>query len=121
VASRGLHIDNVTHVFNYDLPEDAQDYVHRIGRTARAGATGVAISFACERFCFGLPDIEAYIGHSIPVPAWDHARLDIGKPTRPERHAEGTGAEDRQQARPEGGKNRRPRRHDSRRGGKPNA
>jgi len=121
VASRGLHIDGVTHVFNYDLPEDAQDYVHRIGRTARAGATGVAISFACERFCFGLPDIEAFIGHSIPVPAWDHARLDIGKPTRPDRHAEGTGAEDRQQARPEGGKNRRPRRHDSRRGGKPNA
>jgi ATP-dependent RNA helicase RhlB len=108
VASRGLHIDGVTHVFNYDLPEDAQDYVHRIGRTARAGATGVAISFACERFCFGLPDIEAYINHSIPVPAWDHARLDIGKPTRPDRHAEGTGAEDRQEARPAGNKPRRP-------------
>ena len=110
VASRGLHIDGVTHVFNYDLPEDAQDYVHRIGRTARAGATGVAISFACERFCFGLPDIEAYIGHSIPVPAWDHARLDIGKPTRPDRHAEGTGAEDRQEAHPAGDKKRRPQR-----------
>ncbi len=66
VAARGLHIDDVTHVFNYDLPEDAEDYVHRIGRTARAGADGDAISFACEDSAFALPAIEEYIEHSIP-------------------------------------------------------
>jgi ATP-dependent RNA helicase RhlB len=67
VAARGLHIPDVTHVFNYDLPQDAEDYVHRIGRTARAGASGVAISFACEEYAFSLMDIEAYVGHKIPV------------------------------------------------------
>jgi ATP-dependent RNA helicase RhlB len=97
VASRGLHIDGVTHVFNYDLPEDSENYVHRIGRTARAGATGTAISFSCERFCFGLPDIESYIGHSIPTPKWDHDWLEIGPPTTPEATAEGMKAEDREQ------------------------
>jgi ATP-dependent RNA helicase RhlB len=66
VASRGLHIPDVTHVFNFDLPQDAADYVHRIGRTARAGAEGDAISFACEEFAVSLPDIEGYIGHKIP-------------------------------------------------------
>ncbi len=67
VAARGLHIPDVSHVFNYDLPQDAEDYVHRIGRTARLGAEGDAISFACERFVYSLPEIEAYIGESIPV------------------------------------------------------
>jgi len=67
VAARGLHIEGVTHVFNYDLPQDEQDYVHRIGRTARAGASGEAISFACEQYAFSLMDIEAYIGHRIPT------------------------------------------------------
>ncbi len=66
VASRGLHIPDVSHVFNFDLPQDAADYVHRIGRTARAGAEGDAISFACEEFAVSLPDIEHYIGHKIP-------------------------------------------------------
>ncbi len=66
VASRGLHIPDVSHVINYDLPQDAEDYVHRIGRTARAGAFGDALSFACEEYSFSLPDIEQYIGHSIP-------------------------------------------------------
>lgn len=100
VASRGLHIENVSHVINYDLPQDAEDYVHRIGRTARAGATGVAISFSCERFCFSLPDIERYIGHKIPTPDWDHALLDIGPPPQPRAEAAGTGREDKQQPRP---------------------
>ncbi|MDX8389276.1 MAG: DEAD/DEAH box helicase [Mariprofundaceae bacterium] len=99
VASRGLHVDDITHVFNFDLPEDAQDYVHRIGRTARAGGHGIAISFACEKFCFGLPDIEAYIGHTIPVPEWDHGRLNIGAPTTKNAIAEGMGSEDREQPR----------------------
>jgi ATP-dependent RNA helicase RhlB len=69
VASRGLHIPDVSHVFNFDLPQDAADYVHRIGRTARAGAEGDAISFACEEFAVSLPDIEQYIGHKIPSAA----------------------------------------------------
>ena len=58
VASRGLHIADVSHVFNYDLPQDAADYVHRIGRTARAGAEGDAISFGCEEYAVSLPEIE---------------------------------------------------------------
>jgi len=66
VAARGLHIPGVSHIFNYDLPQDCEDYVHRIGRTARAGASGVAISFACEEYAFSLPEIEAYIGRRVP-------------------------------------------------------
>ncbi len=65
VAARGLHIDGVTHVFNFDLPQNAEDYVHRIGRTARAGASGEAISFACEEYVFSLPEIEELLGHEI--------------------------------------------------------
>ncbi len=67
VAARGLHIPAVSHVFNFDLPQDAEDYVHRIGRTARLGAEGDAISFACDRYAMGLPDIEAYIEQKIPT------------------------------------------------------
>ena len=67
VAARGLHIPGVTHVINYDLPDDAEDYVHRIGRTARAGAAGDAISFVCESYAMGWPDIEAFVGARIPV------------------------------------------------------
>jgi len=69
VASRGLHIPDVSHVFNYDLPQDPEDYVHRIGRTARAGAEGDAISFGCEEYVMSMPDIEAYIGRKLPVAA----------------------------------------------------
>lgn len=69
VAARGLHIDGVSHVYNYDLPFDAEDYVHRIGRTARLGAEGDAISFACEIYAQSLPDIEAYIEQKLPVEA----------------------------------------------------
>ncbi|MGX5203423.1 ATP-dependent RNA helicase RhlB [Aliikangiella sp. IMCC44632] len=67
VAARGLHIDGVSHVFNFDLPDDAEDYVHRIGRTARAGAEGDAISFAGEDNAFNLPAIEEYIGFALPT------------------------------------------------------
>jgi len=82
VAARGLHISDVSHVFNYDLPDDAEDYVHRIGRTARAGASGHAISLACEQYVFNLPAIEDYIQHSIPVSNYDHSALldDLPKP-----------------------------------------
>jgi len=67
VASRGLHVEGVTHVINYDLPQDPEDYVHRIGRTARAGAGGRAIGLACEEYVHSLSDIEDYIRQKIPV------------------------------------------------------
>jgi ATP-dependent RNA helicase RhlB len=77
VASRGLHIPDVQYVINYDLPQDSEDYVHRIGRTARAGAAGDAISFGCETYAVSLPDIEDYIGHKIPVANYDVALLPV--------------------------------------------
>jgi len=88
VASRGLHIPDVSHVFNFDLPQDSADYVHRIGRTARAGASGDAISFGCEEYAIALPDIEAYIGHKIPVESIDPALLPqiIHPPHAPREH-----------------------------------
>ena len=71
VAARGLHIPDVSHVYNFDLPQDADDYIHRIGRTARAGASGEAISFVCERYAYSIMDIEESIGHALP-------RRDVG-------------------------------------------
>ena len=65
VAGRGIHVDGISHVVNYDLPEDPEDYVHRIGRTGRAGASGIAISFVSEDDAFDLPAIEELLGHSI--------------------------------------------------------
>ena len=86
VAARGLHIPDVSHVFNYDLPQDAEDYVHRVGRTARVGAKGDAVSFSCERFCYSLTDIEAFIGQSIPAEvAGAELMIDPEPPVR--RHA----------------------------------
>ena len=86
VAARGLHVPDVTHVFNYDLPQQAEDYVHRIGRTARAGQSGDAISFACEEFAFSLPEIEDYIDHSIDVGEISNELLaEPQKPLFPER------------------------------------
>ena len=67
VASRGLHVEDVTHVINYDLPQDAEDYVHRIGRTGQAGAAGKAVSLADEEYVYSLDDIEKFIGRKIPV------------------------------------------------------
>jgi ATP-dependent RNA helicase RhlB len=67
VASRGLHIDGVSHVINYDLPQDPEDYVHRIGRTARVGAHGKAITLACENFVFSLDAIHKLVGYEIPT------------------------------------------------------
>ena len=80
VAARGLHIPAVSHIFNYDLPQMAEDYVHRIGRTARAGASGHAVSFACEDYAHTLPEIEEYIGHSIPNIPVSSALLSEPKP-----------------------------------------
>ena len=67
VAARGLHIDDLGMVFNYDLPEDAENYVHRIGRTARAGNAGIAISFVDEQSVYNLSAIEKFIGMKIPA------------------------------------------------------
>jgi ATP-dependent RNA helicase RhlB len=107
VAARGLHIPDVTHVFNFDLPQDAPDYVHRIGRTARLGAKGDAISFACEDYAFHLPEIEEYIGYSIetasagaellaeitipPPPKRTQQHRSAGKRGAPGRHNKGRG------------------------------
>jgi len=85
VASRGLHIEGVTHVINYDLPQDSEDYVHRIGRTARAGAEGKAISFSCEEYVYALEGIEKYIKEKIPVVPVDDRLVvkDYRQPARP--------------------------------------
>ena len=93
VAARGLHIPAVTHVFNYDLPDDCEDYVHRIGRTGRAGASGHSISLACEEYALNLPAIETYIGHSIPVSKYnpDALMTDLPKPLRLTRARPGNG------------------------------
>jgi ATP-dependent RNA helicase RhlB len=112
VASRGLHIPDVSHVFNFDLPQDAPDYVHRIGRTARAGAEGDAISFACEEFAVSLPDIESYIGHKVPFAPISPELLATGVVSAPHahrshpgggrRHASGGDRRGRQGSRPTG-------------------
>ena len=95
VAARGLHIPAVSHVYNFDLPDDCEDYVHRIGRTGRAGASGAAISLACEEYVYNLPAIEAYIGHPIPVTNYDETALlsDLKRPRpsqRRRRHNSGS-------------------------------
>ncbi len=106
VASRGLHIPDVQYVINYDLPQDAEDYVHRIGRTARAGASGDALSFGCESYAMSLPDIEDYIGHKIPVAKYDPTLLpELTRPPRKERKARKPGPQ-----RKRSGKRRPPRR-----------
>ncbi len=93
VASRGLHIPDVHYVINYDLPQDCEDYVHRIGRTARAGAAGDAISFGCESYAMSLPEIEDYIGHKIPVASYKPEDLPelIKPPYRPRKPRGGSG------------------------------
>ena len=67
VAGRGIHVDGVSHVINYTLPEDPEDYVHRIGRTGRAGAKGVSVSFVSEDDAFVLPDLEKYLGTKLEL------------------------------------------------------
>ena len=90
VASRGLHVPDVQYVINYDLPQDAEDYVHRIGRTARAGAAGDALSLGCETYVMSLPDIEDYIGHKIPVANYNPGDLpEIVKPPPRKRRPRG--------------------------------
>jgi ATP-dependent RNA helicase RhlB len=69
VAARGLHVEDVSHVINFDVPADPEDYVHRVGRTARAGALGKAITICCDEYATHLPYVEQYLGCKIPV-AW---------------------------------------------------
>jgi len=86
VAGRGLHIDDVSHVINYSLPEEAEDYVHRIGRTGRAGNVGTSISFACEEDSFLLPNIEEKLGRKLPCIRPDDSLLAAPPPfSRPSR------------------------------------
>jgi ATP-dependent RNA helicase RhlB len=95
LAARGLHIPDVSHIFNFDLPQNAEDYVHRIGRTARAGASGDAVSFVCEEYVFSLADIERLLGYRIPVSRVDDSLLVTPAPPvvysirRPHGHAHG--------------------------------
>ncbi len=103
VAGRGIHIDGISHVVNYTLPYEPEDYVHRIGRTGRAGESGIAISFACEEGAFQLPDIEEYIGKSMDCTLPEEALL-VKPPKRTARGPQGGG-----EKRGSGEKRRRPR------------
>ncbi len=103
VAGRGIHVDNVSHVINFNLPIDAEDYVHRIGRTGRAGNAGTSISFADEDDGYHLPEIEKYIGRALKCIHPEDEWLKLPAPThapRPPRRDEGE--------RPHGGGGRRP-------------
>lgn len=81
VASRGIHVEDISHVINYDLPQDTENYIHRIGRTARAGKTGRALSLACEKYVFHLEPLEEMLGYKIPTiwPENDWFIKDISK------------------------------------------
>jgi len=109
VAARGLHIPAVSHVINYDLPQDSEDYIHRIGRTARAGASGDAISFACEEYAFSLPDIEQQLGHKIESKAVTKELLvSLQPPAKQEEAPPSRGKGKRPPRRPNNQKKHRP-------------
>jgi len=82
VASRGIHVEDISHVINYDLPQDSENYVHRIGRTARAGKTGKAISLACEKYVFHLEQVEDMLDYKIPV-IWPEEDWYVEDQSRP--------------------------------------
>jgi ATP-dependent RNA helicase RhlB len=86
VASRGIHVEDISHVVNYDIPQDPENYVHRIGRTARAGKTGKAISLACEEYVLHLEPVEATLGYKIPV-VWPEEDWYGEDRSRPEENA----------------------------------
>jgi ATP-dependent RNA helicase RhlB len=129
VASRGLHIEGVSHVINYDLPQDSEDYVHRIGRTARVGTEGKAITLACEDYIYSLDAIQKYVGYDLPTEFADDAlyaevRPPDRRPRRPEaRRPRSSNSRPRQasggdhEAKPRRRRRRRPRRKSSGGGG----
>ena len=78
VAGRGIHIDGISHVVNYTLPEEPEDYVHRIGRTGRAGKSGTSISFACEDDAFRLEPIQALLGRKLDCEQPGEELLQVG-------------------------------------------
>jgi ATP-dependent RNA helicase RhlB len=82
VAARGLHVQGISHVINFTLPQDPEDYVHRIGRTGRAGAIGTSVSFACEEDSFYIPPIEKYLGHSLSCVHPDQGLLELKVPPK---------------------------------------
>ena len=82
VAARGLHVEGISHVINFTLPQDPEDYVHRIGRTGRAGAIGTSVSFACEDDSFYIPPIEKYLGHSLSCVHPDQGLLELKPPAK---------------------------------------
>jgi ATP-dependent RNA helicase RhlB len=82
VASRGIHVEDISHVINYDLPQDGENYVHRIGRTARAGKEGIALSLACDEFVLNLESIEEKLGYKIPV-VWPEDDWYVEDKSRP--------------------------------------
>lgn len=82
VAGRGIHIEDISHVINYTIPRDPENYVHRIGRTGRAGAAGISISFACEEDSFYIPAIEQYLGHELHATYPEEEWLDLPPPPK---------------------------------------
>ena len=107
VAARGIHVEGIGHVINYNLPDDPEDYVHRIGRTGRAGATGVSISFACEEDSFWIPAIEKYLGHDL---ACTYPEEDLLAPSPASAHGQALRPKSmRHPYRPHGNRGRQPR------------
>jgi len=107
VASRGIHVEDISHVINFDLPQDVENYVHRIGRTARVGKTGRAISLACETYVLHLEPLETFLGYKIPV-AWpenDWFEKDKAGPVRG-RDPRGRSGGAKGKPRPAGGRGR---------------
>jgi ATP-dependent RNA helicase RhlB len=82
VASRGIHVEDISHVINYDLPQDSENYIHRIGRTARAGKTGKAIALACEDYVYHLEPLEEMLGYKIPV-VWPENEWYVADKSKP--------------------------------------
>lgn len=103
VASRGIHVEDVSHVINYDVPQDREDYVHRIGRTARTGKTGTALTLACEKWVWYLEAIEDFLGEKIPVLWFDEQWLEPDQAPRRERRPFARAAQRPRQRRPKAG------------------
>jgi ATP-dependent RNA helicase RhlB len=95
VAGRGIHVDDITHVVNFNIPERPDDYVHRIGRTGRAGKKGISVTFACERESFELPAIEELLGEHLTCYHPEDGMLDLPDPVRKPRPRKPSGPPNR--------------------------